>query len=73
MKFAYVDAEKAQRKVTELCTALEVSRAGYYAWRKRPESERAQEDRRLAVLVRAAHEAGRRAYGSPRVLRELLR
>ena len=71
MKFAYVDAEKAQRSVTELCTALEVSRAGYYAWRKRPESERAQEDRRLAVLVRAAHEAGRRTYGSPRVLREL--
>jgi putative transposase len=48
-----------------------VSPAGFYAWRKRPESARAREDRRIVVLVRAAHEAGRRTYGSPRVLREL--
>ena len=66
-----MEAEKAQIPVATLCTALEVSRAGFYAWRGRPESKRAQEDRRLAVLVRAAHEAGRRTYGSPRVLREL--
>jgi len=66
-----VEAEKAQIPVATLCTALEVSRAGFYAWRSRPESKRAQEDRRLAVLVRAAHEIGRRTYGSPRVLREL--
>ena len=37
----------------------------------RPESERAKEDRRLTVLVREAHERGRRYYGSPRVHREL--
>ncbi len=54
-----------------LYRALEVSRAGYCAWRRRPESARAQEDRRLAVLVREAHELGRRYYGSPRVHREL--
>jgi len=71
VKFAYVDVEKAQVPVTVLCRTLEVSRTGFYAWRGRPESTRAQEDRRLAVLVRAAHEAGRRTYGSPRVLREL--
>ena len=71
MRFAFIDAEKAFSKVTLLCRALRVSRAGYYAWRQRPESERAREDKRLAVLVRAAHEAGRRTYGSPRVLREL--
>lgn len=66
-----MDAEKAQLPVAVLCQAVEVSRAGFYAWRGRPESERAREDRRLAVLVRAAHETGRRTYGSPRVLREL--
>jgi transposase InsO family protein len=48
-----------------------VSRAGYYAWLRRPESERAREDRRLRVAVRAAHELGRCYYGSPRVHREL--
>jgi putative transposase len=54
-----------------MCRALRVSRAGYYAWRDRPESQRSKDDRRLAVLVRAAHEVGRGYYGSPRVHREL--
>jgi putative transposase len=50
-----------------VCHALEVSRPGYYAWRRRPESRRVREDRRLSVLVRATHEESRRNYGSPRV------
>ena len=54
-----------------MCRALRVSRAGYYAWKSRPESERSKDDRRLSVLVRAAHEVGRCYYGSPRVHREL--
>ena len=54
-----------------MCRVLRVSRAGYYAWKDRPESQRSRDDRRLAVLVRAAHEAGRCYYGSPRVHREL--
>ncbi len=48
-----------------------MSRSGYYAWIKRPESKRSRDDRKLASLVRAAHETGRCYYGSPRVLREL--
>ena len=48
-----------------------MSRAGYYAWRRRPPSLRSQQDVRLAVLVRAAHERSRRTYGSPRVHAEL--
>jgi putative transposase len=50
---------------------MRVSRAGYYAWLKRPESQRSKDDRKLAILVKAAHEAGRCYYGSPRVLCEL--
>jgi putative transposase len=57
--------------VTTLCRALAVSRAGFYAWRRRPESQHAQQDRRLRVLVREAHERSRRTYGSPRVHAEL--
>jgi putative transposase len=54
-----------------LCGALQVSRAGYYAWRDRPESDRVKEDRRLTVLVREAHQRSRKTYGSPRVHAEL--
>lgn len=50
---------------------MRVSRSGFYAWAKRPESKHAKDDRRLAVLVKAAHEAGRCYYGSHRVFDEL--
>lgn len=71
MKFAFISAENAYFPVSKLCKVLEVSRAGYYAWRKRPESERSVEDKRLKVLVHEAHVRGRRNYGSPRVFKAL--
>jgi putative transposase len=72
VKFAVIDAEKADFPVAKMCGWAKVSRSGYYAWRMRPESAHAVEDRRLAVLVRAAHERGRKTYGSPRVHAELV-
>jgi putative transposase len=71
VKFAFIDAEKAFHRITKLCSVLEVSRAGFYAWCGRPLSNRAVEDARLTVLVREAHERSRRTYGSPRVHVEL--
>jgi putative transposase len=71
VKFALIDAEKATCTVGNACEALGVSRPGYYAWRRRPESTRAREDRRLAVKVRESFELGRTYYGSPRILKDL--
>jgi putative transposase len=67
MKFNFIDAEKACFPVSKLCEVLRVSRAGFYAWRKRAPSHRQREDDRLKVLVHEAHLRGRRTYGSPRV------
>jgi transposase InsO family protein len=44
-----------------------VSPSGFYAWRTRPEPRRAQEDRRLKVLMHASFTGGRGYYGSPRI------
>ena len=71
MKFAFIHAERAGYPVTVLSRTLGVSRGGFYAWLARPESRRSAEDRRLAVLVRAAHDESRRTYGRPRVHVEL--
>lgn len=75
MRFAFIEAERALKPaigtVSELCQALGVSRTGYYAWAKRPPSEREKRDQQLRLLVHAAHERGRRKYGSPRVHRAL--
>jgi putative transposase len=71
LKYALIDAEKANYPVTIGCRALGVSTSGYYAWRGRGESTHEREDRRLSVLVRESHERSRKTYGSPRVLADL--
>ena len=70
MKFAWIAAEKASFRISELCQALGVS--GHYAWSTRSESTHAQRDRRLKVLVRASFDASKGRYGSPRIHRDLL-
>jgi putative transposase len=53
--------------VSAMCQVLEVSRSGYYAWRKRPSSPRAQANELLMQEIRQVHQASRQTYGSPRV------
>jgi len=72
VRFRFIAAEKATPAVTILCRCLCVTRSGFYAWRRRPESRHAQRDRCLRVLVRTSHEASRRRYGSPRVHEDLI-
>ena len=64
--------ERAHHTVTILCRCLQVTTSGYYAWRQRPESTRAREDRRLRVLIQTAFREGRGYYGSPRVHDDLI-
>jgi putative transposase len=50
-----------------MCRVLGVSPSGYYAWRSRPESARAAENRRLLADIRRLHGRHRGRYGSPRI------
>lgn len=59
--------ERASIPVRRLCRTFGVSPSGFYAWRTRPEPRRAQEDRRLKVLMHASFTGGRGYYGSPRI------
>jgi len=71
MKYAFVDEYRTEYPVGRLCRALEVSPSGYYAWRRRPLSERAVANQALLVDIRASHARSRRTYGSPRVHADL--
>jgi putative transposase len=64
--------EKAHHTVTILCRCLHVTPSGFYAWRRRPESAHARDDRRLKVLVRMSFAESRRNYGSPRIHDDLI-
>lgn len=72
MKFAWIQTEKASYPLTKLCRWLAVTPSGFYAWRARPESAHACDDRRLKVLVRASFDESKQRYGSPRVHADLL-
>jgi putative transposase len=71
VKFAFVQAEKAQLPTAKLCRALGVSRSGYYAWTRRPPSARALLDAKLVPVIRACHARSRATYGSPRIHQDL--
>jgi putative transposase len=72
MRFTFIAAKRAEHTVSILCRCLGVTRSGFYAWRGRPESTHAGDDRRLKVLVRASFTASHQRYGSPRVHEDLL-
>lgn len=62
---------QAEHQVGTLCRVLELSRSGFYAWRKRSPSKRAEADDVLAKQIEAIHEGSRGTYGAPRIHREL--
>ena len=66
-----MDREKANHSVATMCRVLGVSTSGYYAWRQRKPSTRAQEDAELMERIRAVHAASRGTYGAPRIHVEL--
>ena len=71
MTFRLIDQEKAHHAVSLLCRVLGVSRAGYYAWTRRPPSVRARQDAELTNQIRTIHQRSRATYGAPRVHAEL--
>jgi putative transposase len=70
--FAWIEERRAEWPVTQLCRVLDVSRAGFYAWRSR--DARASETRReeLTQQVTEIHAQAKGRYGSPRVHAELV-
>jgi transposase InsO family protein len=71
MRFAFIQAHARIFHITTMCRVLEVSKAGYYAWRARPLCERVKDDRVLAERIRQIHQQVQGRYGSPRVRMEL--
>lgn len=71
MRYAFIQAENAFASVAWMCERLGVSTSGFYAWRKRAPSKRAQKDEQLKVRIKASFDESRKTYGSPRVLEDL--
>jgi putative transposase len=53
--------------IQTMCRLFSVSRAGYYAWLKRPESKRACDDKRLLTVIKSSFKKSRKTYGYRRI------
>jgi len=71
VKYVCIEKNCGQFQVTMMCRLLDVSRSGFYAWRRRPDSQRTIRHRRLVVKIKAIFVKHRQSYGSPRILRDL--
>lgn len=72
MRYTVIHEHRDQHSVRMMCRALAVSRSGYYAWRDRPKSSRAQRHFGLTEKIRYFHRSSRETYGSPRLRKDLL-
>jgi putative transposase len=71
MRFAFIQAHARIFHISVMCRVLEVSKAGYYAWRARPLCDRVKDDRVLTGKIREIQKQVKGRYGSPRTFQEL--
>jgi putative transposase len=65
MSFRFIEDHRDTYSVRLMCAVLEVSPAGYYAWRDRPVSARAASDTTLLAAIRQVHHDSSARYRSP--------
>jgi putative transposase len=72
VKFSFIAKHRGIWPADWICGALGVSRGGFYAWLKRPPSERNRTDEALSAKVRTSFIGSDRTYGARRVWHDLL-
>jgi len=69
--YTFMEAQKANYRVSVMCRTLKVSKSGFYGWRDRPPSARAKADALLSEKIARIHGDSRETYGAPRIHFEL--
>ena len=67
MSFCFIEDHRDSYPVQLMCSVLEVSPAGYYAWRLRPQSARSAANCELLSAIKQVHQDNHGRYGSPRI------
>jgi len=63
---------RLQYTIPFMCHMLNVSPSGYYAWASRLPSQHTQEEARLEIEIKAAHERTRGTFGPERLQQNLI-
>lgn len=67
MIYKFMDVHAGEFRIERMCWVLGVGRSGYYAWRSRPTSQRADVDEVLLAQIQQEYRSSRGTYGSPRI------
>lgn len=71
MKYAFIRDHCSEFSVRAMCRVFKVHFSGFYAWLKKPLSDRALEDQRLLKQIKQFYLASGGTYGSPWIHRDL--
>lgn len=72
MRYAWIETQRDFYPLGLLCRVLQVSRSGYYAWRRREPSATAQRRQQIARAAQQAHADSHGIYGYRRVHQDLI-
>jgi putative transposase len=66
-----MESLEAEFAVALMCRCLDVSRSGYYQWKKRPPSARSQSQEALAMEIKRLFDDEKSKAGAPRIAKRL--
>ncbi|WP_407644164.1 IS3 family transposase [Ferrimonas sediminicola] len=69
--FRFIARYQGTIRLSKLCQFVGVSRSGFYAWKKRQPSQRAQSDQALGAEIQRLFRLSKERYGSPRIHAQL--
>jgi putative transposase len=69
--YTFIEEQKSNHRISRMCRTLKVSKSGFYGWRDREPSARAQAEAILLEKIAHIHRDSRETYGAPRIHFEL--
>ena len=73
IRYLYMEQNRSRYRTAKMAQWLQVSKSGYYAWRKRSKSLRSTENEALLKEIIQIHEASRNTYGGRKITHEINR
>ena len=71
MRFEFIDRHREKFEINIMCQVLQVSKSGYYAWRKRAASQREIANQQLFNDIQRVFHENRQVYGAVRIWKAL--
>jgi putative transposase len=71
VRYQFVCNHLGKFPTSSLCRVMQITRSGFYAWKRRGPSTLQKENQVLTVYIRSFFAQSRKTYGSPRILRDL--